>query len=423
MRRTNPRSTVTSLGLALAMLLAPTTSRAGILDATWTAPTTNSDGSPLTDLASYRVYYGTSGSPCAGSSWSSVASPTSSPSTGQQVSLRLTGLTTGATYNVAVSAIDAAGSESPCSNVASAVSRAEFGVSPTGSVSFGTVAVGSFAEQTFTVSNTSGGTISGTASVAAPFSVVSGTPFTLAGQGAAQTVKVRFAPTVTTTVSTTLTFAAAGGTLSAILTGTGAAATPPPQTDTTPPTVAVSAPASGTTVKSTVTISATASDNVGVAGVQFQLDGVKLGAEVTTQPFTVAWNTASTADGTHVLTAVARDAAGNRATSVGVSVLVANAAIADTTAPTISGVTTSSVTTSSAVIAWTTNEPSDTQVEYGLTRSYGSRVGLNTSLQTTHTQTISGLSPNTVYYFRVLSRDAAGNLGASKDYRLKTRNR
>jgi hypothetical protein len=318
MRTTNPRSTVTSLGLALALLLASTPGAAGILDATWTAPTTNTDGSPLTDLASYRVYYGTSGSPCAGSSWMPVASPTPSPGAGQRVSVRLTGLTTGASYNVAVSAIDAVGTESPCSNVASAVSRSELAVSPTGSVSFGTVALGSFAEQSFTVSNTTGGTISGSASVAAPFSVVSGTPFTLAGQGATQTVRVRFTPTVATTVSTTLTFAAAGGTLATILTGTGAAA-----------------------------------------------------------------------------------------------------AVADATAPTISGITTS-VTASGAVIGWTTNEPSDTQVEYGSTKSYGSQAPLNTSLQTTHMQTIGGLKPNTWYHFRVRSRDAAGNLSVSKDFRFKT---
>jgi hypothetical protein len=415
----NPRAAVTSLGLALVLLLASTPGAAGILDATWTAPTTHTDGTPLTDLASYRVYYGTSGSVCAGPSWAPVTSPTASPSTGQQVSFRLTGLTTGASYNVAVSAVDAVGNESPCSNVASAVSRSELAVSPTGSVSFGTVAVGSFAEQSFTVSNTSGGTISGSASVGAPFSVVSGTPFTLAGQGTTQTVKVRFTPTVATTVSTTLTFAAAGGTLSTILTGIGAAATPPPQTDTTPPTVALTAPVSGNTVKSTVTISASAGDNVGVAGVQFQLDGVKLGAEVTTQPYTVAWNTTSAADGTHVLTAVARDPAGNLATSVGVSVRVANAAVADTTAPTISGITTA-VTASGAVIGWTTNEPSDTQVEYGPTKSYGTQAPLNAALQTSHTQTIGGLKPGTWYHFRVRSRDAAGNLSVSKDFRFKT---
>ena len=37
---------------------------AGVLDATWTAPTTNTDGSQLTDLSFYRVYYGTSATPC-----------------------------------------------------------------------------------------------------------------------------------------------------------------------------------------------------------------------------------------------------------------------------------------------------------------------------------------------------------------------
>jgi Big-like domain-containing protein/purple acid phosphatase-like protein len=415
----NPRAAVTSLGLALVLLLASTPGAAGILDATWTAPTTHTDGTPLTDLASYRVYYGTSGSPCAGSAWTPVSSPTSSPTAGQRVSARLSGLTTGASYNVAVSAIDAAGNESPCSNIASAVSRSEFAVSPAGSVSVGTVTVGSYAEQSFTVSNTSGGTISGSASVGAPFSVVSGTPFTLAGQSTTQTVRVRFTPTAATTVSTTLTFAAAGGTLSTILTGVGAAATPLPQTDTTPPTVAVTAPVSGNTVKSTVTISASASDNVGVAGVQFQLDGVKLGAEVTTQPYTVAWNTTAAADGTHVLTAVARDAAGNLATSVRVSVSVANAAVADVTAPTISQITTA-VTAAGAVIGWTTNEPSDTQVEYGLTKSYGAQAPLNAALQTSHTQTIGGLRPGTWYHFRVRSRDAAGNLSVSKDFRFKT---
>ena len=415
----NPRAAVTSLGLALVLLLASTPGAAGILDATWTAPTTHTDGTPLTDLASYRVYYGTSGSPCAGSAWTPVSSPTSSPTAGQRVSARLSGLTTGASYNVAVSAIDAAGNESPCSNIASAVSRSEFAVSPAGSVSVGTVTVGSYAEQSFTVSNTSGGTISGSASVGAPFSVVSGTPFTLAGQGTTQTVRVRFTPTAATTVSTTLTFAAAGGTLSTIVTGVGAAATPPPQTDTTPPTVAVTAPVSGNTVKSTVTISASASDNVGVAGVQFQLDGVKLGAEVTTQPYTVAWNTTAAADGTHVLTAVAREAAGNLATSVRVSVSVANAAVADVTAPTISQITTA-VTAAGAVIGWTTNEPSDTQVEYGLTKSYGAQAPLNAALQTSHTQTIGGLRPGTWYHFRVRSRDAAGNLSVSKDFRFKT---
>ena len=81
--------------------------------------------------------------------------------------------------------------------------------------------------------------------------------------------------------------------------------------DTTAPTVSITAPANGATVTGTVTVSATASDNVGVVGVQFLLDGVNLGAEDTSSPYSVSWNTATAAPGTHTLTARARDAAGN----------------------------------------------------------------------------------------------------------------
>jgi hypothetical protein len=96
--------------------------------------------------------------------------------------------------------------------------------------------------------------------------------------------------------------------------------------DPTPPTVSITTPANGATVSGTaVTVSATASDNVGVAGVQFKLDGVNLGAEDTTSPYSVAWNSITATNGSHTLTAVARDAAGNTVTSAGVSVTVNNA--------------------------------------------------------------------------------------------------
>jgi hypothetical protein len=94
--------------------------------------------------------------------------------------------------------------------------------------------------------------------------------------------------------------------------------------DAVPPTVSFSAPANGATVAGTVTVSASATDNVGVVGVQFTLDGTNLGAAVTAAPYLISWNTTLVADGAHTLTAVARDAAGNNATSVAVSVTVAN---------------------------------------------------------------------------------------------------
>ena len=58
--------------------------------------------------------------------------------------------------------------------------------------------------------------------------------------------------------------------------------------------------------------------------VQFYVDGKVLGSEVTSGPLMVAWNTATATNGSHSLTAVARDAAGNKATSAAVQVTVSN---------------------------------------------------------------------------------------------------
>ena len=193
--------------------------------------------------------------------------------------------------------------------------------------------------------------------------------------------------------------------------------TPPPPSDITPPTASMTAPTAGSTVAGTVTVTADASDNVGVAGVQFKLDGANLGAEVTSAPYAISWNTTTAPIGAHTLTALARDAAGNVATSAGVDVTVAN----DVTASVISGLTVSSITSSGATILWTTNEPSDTQVEYGVTTTYGGVTSLKTSLVTSHSQALSGLAPRTWYHYRVKSRDAAGNLAVSGDFTFKTK--
>src|SRR5205814_2495654 len=93
--------------------------------------------------------------------------------------------------------------------------------------------------------------------------------------------------------------------------------------DCTPPTVTITSPASGSTLAGAITIGASASDNVGVIGVEFRVDG-KSGVEDTTAPYAVSWNTNASSKGSHTLTAIARDAAGNRTTSAPVTVTVAN---------------------------------------------------------------------------------------------------
>jgi hypothetical protein len=85
----------------------------------------------------------------------------------------------------------------------------------------------------------------------------------------------------------------------------------PATPDTTPPTVAIESPLGGAVVSGSVSITAAATDNQGVAGVQFQVDGVNLGSEDTSAPYAATWNATGAAPGSHELKAIARDAAGN----------------------------------------------------------------------------------------------------------------
>lgn len=92
----------------------------------------------------------------------------------------------------------------------------------------------------------------------------------------------------------------------------------------------------------------------------------------------------------------------------------------DSTPPSISAVTTSAVTASGATITWTTNEPADSRVEYGVTTTYGSTTGTNTTLTTSHSRTLSGLSAGTTYHYRARSVDAAGNASVGGDHTFTT---
>ncbi|MEW6770960.1 MAG: fibronectin type III domain-containing protein [Bacillota bacterium] len=82
--------------------------------------------------------------------------------------------------------------------------------------------------------------------------------------------------------------------------------------------------------------------------------------------------------------------------------------VPDTTPPVISSVA-ASTTATTATITWVTDEPATSVVNYGTTTALGSTV-TDTTLTTTHSVTLTGLSPETAYYFEVQSADAAGNL-------------
>jgi hypothetical protein len=116
------------LGLLLSLLcvfLLLSGAHAGYLDLTWNAPTTNADGSPLTDLANYRVYSGTASPGCPGGAFQTVPSGTAAPSPGTTVAYTLTGLVTGATYLVQVTAVDNSGRESSCPAATSGTAKTD----------------------------------------------------------------------------------------------------------------------------------------------------------------------------------------------------------------------------------------------------------------------------------------------------------
>jgi len=341
---------------------------AGNLELSWTAPTTTVTGQPLTNLAGYRVYYGTGSAGCPGGTYLQVASPSATPSANQTMTFTVSGLNTGTAYYIGVTAVDANGQESACVSSASAtVARDALSLTPSGTVAFGNVNVGSSADQTFTVQNDGQSAVSGTVSASAPFSVVAGGQYDLAAGGGRANVTVRFSPATAVATTSNVTFAMnGGGTISRVVTGTGTTSTaslspnnqapslpapssptpsnptpssstpstPAPSSavpsgpgDTTPPTVSLTAPANGASVSgSAVILTASASDNVGVVGVQFKVNGMNLGSEVTAPPYRISWYTLSTPNGSHKLTAVARDAAGNTTTSTAVTVTLTNGA-------------------------------------------------------------------------------------------------
>jgi hypothetical protein len=117
--------------------------------------------------------------------------------------------------------------------------------------------------------------------------------------------------------------------------------------------VNITAPANGSTVAGTTTVraSVTIVGLLTVSNVQFKLDGANLGAADSSPPYTVSWDTRTAANGSHTLTAVARDLLGLQFTSPAVNVTVSNGPPPDTTQPSVSVTSPSSGATVSGTIA------------------------------------------------------------------------
>jgi hypothetical protein len=197
--------------------------------------------------------------------------------------------------------------------------------------------------------------------------------------------------------------------------------------DTGAPTAAVSAPASGATVSGKVTFQASATDtgtktyynyqlaavdkagNIsawsaaitvtygtntsGIAGVRFLVDGADAAPEVTVSPYSISWNTATATDGSHVLTVIARDAAGNTTTSAPVTISVQNAP----TVPT--GLTGSGTYPNALALSWAASTDASGVAGYNVLRKLSTASSYSVIAsgvtRTTFTDTTATLLPDT----------------------------
>ncbi|HYR86499.1 MAG TPA: Ig-like domain-containing protein [Terriglobia bacterium] len=257
---------------------------------------------------------------------------------------------------------------------------------------------------------TAGSTVAGTITVSANATdngTVAGMQFKLDGVnlGAEDTAAPYSVPWDTTTATNASHALTAVARDAAGNQATSAAVTVTVFNDTTPPTVSITAPNTGSTVGGTITVSANATDNGTVVGVQFKLDGVNLGAEDTAAPYSVAWDTTTATNASHTLTAVARDAAGNQATSAAVTVTVFN----DTTPPTVSITapnTGSTVANTITVSADATDNGTVAGVQFKLD---GVNLGAEDTAAPYSVSWDTTTATNASHTLTAVARDAAGN--------------
>ncbi|MHB1390160.1 MAG: DNRLRE domain-containing protein [Thermoleophilia bacterium] len=92
----------------------------------------------------------------------------------------------------------------------------------------------------------------------------------------------------------------------------------------------------------------------------------------------------------------------------------------DVTPPNYGEVRAENITRTSADIKWSTDENANTRVEYGTTTSYGAMTALDPAMVNQHVVSLTGLTENTYYHYRVRSIDTSGNEVVSADYGFQT---
>jgi len=184
-----------------------------------------------------------------------------------------------------------------------------------------------------------------------------------------------------------------------------------PAADTTAPTASITYPASNASLSGTVSVNATAADNVAVSKVELYVNNI-LQSSDTTSPYVLSWNTAALANGTYSMLVKAYDAAGNVGQSPAVAVSVSNSQTIDTSAPTVaisaptSNATVSGIVTVAATatdnVAVSKVEFYDNDVAFAVVNTAPHRVSLDTTKLA-----------NGSHSFKSRAYDTTGNVGQS----------
>src|SRR3990170_1669525 len=372
-----------------------TPAHAGEAVLTWDPPTTNTDGTPLTDLAGYKIHYGTTS-----------GNYTTVIDVGNVTTYTVTNLTNNVTYYFATTAYDSSGNESGYSNE---VSKTISGTADTTAPVLSNITTGSI--------TSSGAVITWTTDEQSTSQIEHGTT---TSYGSSTTLDSTLVTSHSVSISglsswTTYHFRVksqdGSGNLTVSSDFTFTTIAPP---DTTLPTGTILINGNATyTSSASVTLTLSCSDGgTGCSQMQFSNDGTTwstLESFATTKSWTL-----SGGQGSKTVYARYRDGAGNTSTNYTDTISL------DSAAPVLSSIGTSGLSNNSVTITWTTVEVSTSQVEYGTTTTYGSSSPLYNNSVTSHSVTLNNLSATTTYHFRVKSTDAAGNLATSGDYTFTT---
>ncbi|MBI5192590.1 MAG: fibronectin type III domain-containing protein [Nitrospirae bacterium] len=355
----------------------------------WTAPTTNVDGTTLTDLSGYKVYYGTSS-----------GTYNSTVDAGNVTTTNIINLTEMVTYYFVVTAYDTAGNESNYSNEVS--KTIPDSTPPTLSGIATSNITGSAATLTWTTDEIASSQLEYGITTSYGNSTLLDTTMVTS-----HTVILNGLLPVTTYHVKVISLDPSGNSGSSA----DVSFTTP---DLIPPsgTVSINNSAVLTNTNSVILTLSCTDPESGCGQMQFSEDGNTWSSWENYK--SIKSYILSNLEGAKNLKVKYQDNAGNVSDQYTASITL------DTTPPVISTLTSGNISSTEAVINWTTNETSTTQAEYGTTTNYGSSTTLESTLVSNHSVTIRDLSSSTDYHYRVKSIDAAGNIALSGDASFTT---